>query len=374
MASIADLEQLLEQVFERSTTRLFRTKVQPVQLEHRIERAMERSRVGRGSRTEVPSSYRLRINPVDLDGLAPDADAAQALAARLADAALAFARAHAYHLTRRPSVTLVADSSLERGRIEVDVDARVASRGRSPSVPPVGRSVRDEAANGSEGPPILGAPVSGVPSLPDAREPVLPAVAAAAPDGSADPAAARQPEALAVAGSSPADGQPLSGGGEDRSPKPKDDPASAPAAQTPSAGQTPPARPTAPDQPPGGEPAAPGLRATGAQTHGFRRPSPESTRAVLRMLGADGRERSIEVDGRPLTVGRARDNGLVIEDARVSRHHGRLLARHGALVYADLDSTNGSRVNGVRVDEIALGVGDRILVGDTVLVVESLPG
>jgi hypothetical protein len=332
MASIADLEQLLEQVFERSTGRLFRTKVQAVQLEHRIERAMERSRVGRGSRTEVPSSYRLRISPADLDGLAPDADAAQALAARLADAALAFARVHAYHLTRRPSVALVADPSLERGRIEVDVDARVASRGRGSSVPPPVRSVRDEAANGSDGPPVQGARVSGAPSVPDA------------------------------------------GGGEDRSPEAMDDPGSGPAGPTTSAGQTLPSRPPAPDLPPDGEPAAPGLRASGAQTQGFRRPSPESTRAVLRMLGADGRERSIEVDGRPLTVGRARDNALVIEDARVSRHHGRLLARHGALVYADLDSTNGSRVNGVRVDEIALGVGDRILVGDTVLVVESLPG
>ncbi len=44
------------------------------------------------------------------------------------------------------------------------------------------------------------------------------------------------------------------------------------------------------------------------------------------------------------------------------------------LVYTDLGSTNGSRVNGIRVDEIALGLGDRVLVGDTVLVVETLPG
>jgi pSer/pThr/pTyr-binding forkhead associated (FHA) protein len=43
-------------------------------------------------------------------------------------------------------------------------------------------------------------------------------------------------------------------------------------------------------------------------------------------------------------------------------------------VYTDLSSTNGSRVNGVRVDEIVLGSGDRIQLGDTVLVVETLPG
>ena len=64
----------------------------------------------------------------------------------------------------------------------------------------------------------------------------------------------------------------------------------------------------------------------------------------------------------------------MLGDVRVSRHHGRLQARRGALVYADLGSTNGSRVNGIRVDEIVLGEGDRLQVGDTVLVVETLPG
>ena len=61
---------------------------------------------------------------------------------------------------------------------------------------------------------------------------------------------------------------------------------------------------------------------------------------------------------------------LVVLDARVSRHHGRIIGRRGTLVYADLGSTNGSRVNGVPVAEVVLGVGDRIEVGDTVLVVE----
>ena len=41
----------------------------------------------------------------------------------------------------------------------------------------------------------------------------------------------------------------------------------------------------------------------------------------------------------------------------MSRHHGRLIARQGALVYSDLASTNGSRVNGVEIDEVVLGRG-----------------
>jgi hypothetical protein len=121
-------------------------------------------------------------------------------------------------------------------------------------------------------------------------------------------------------------------------------------------------------------PGAGGIRGDGTQTLVFRRPAPAPTHAVLRVVGRDGAERTIEVDGTPLTLGRATDNGLVIADVRVSRHHARLQARRGTLVFTDLGSTNGSRLNGVRVDECALGMGDRLLVGDTVLVVEQLPG
>jgi pSer/pThr/pTyr-binding forkhead associated (FHA) protein len=71
-----------------------------------------------------------------------------------------------------------------------------------------------------------------------------------------------------------------------------------------------------------------------------------------------------------VTIGRATDNDLVAADGRVSRHHGRIIGRRGTLVYSDLGSTNGSRVNGVPVTEVVLGVGDRLEVGDTALVVE----
>ena len=46
--------------------------------------------------------------------------------------------------------------------------------------------------------------------------------------------------------------------------------------------------------------------------------------------------------------------------------------RRGTLVYTDLESTNGSRVNGTPIEEVVLGVGDRIEVGDTLLVVEAV--
>jgi FhaA, N-terminal domain/FHA domain len=323
MASIADIEQLLEQIFERSAARLFRTRVQVVQIERRVERAMERSRTGHGARTEVPASYRVRLHPADLADVAPTPADAQALAARLADAALAFARAHGYHLPGRPTVAVLSDASLDRGRVRIDAgtapgDADApASASRSGSGAP-GRTL----ASG----PVMPAAAPTGPAVP--VEPVRPGHAAAA---GPDNAAATGP---GYAGAADAAG---ASGGQPRELEPG------------------------------------GIRVDGDRTQVFRRPAPEAARALLRVFGRDGRETAIDVNGRPLTVGRSRDNALVIDDPRVSRHHGRLQARHGTLVYTDLGSTNGSRVNGIRVDEIALGLGDRLLVGDTVLVVETLP-
>ena len=91
----------------------------------------------------------------------------------------------------------------------------------------------------------------------------------------------------------------------------------------------------------------------------------------MRVTPPDGAEFLCEFDGSSLTIGRGPDNDLVLADGRVSRHHARVTGRRGTLVYTDLGSTNGSRVNGAPVGELVLGAGDRIELGDTVLVVEA---
>jgi pSer/pThr/pTyr-binding forkhead associated (FHA) protein len=102
----------------------------------------------------------------------------------------------------------------------------------------------------------------------------------------------------------------------------------------------------------------------------FTVPRPRAPAARLRVIDRDGAEHVQEFDGSQLTIGRAADNDLVLADSRVSRHHARIAGRRGTLVYADLGSTNGSRVNGVQVGELVLGAGDRIELGDTVIMVE----
>jgi hypothetical protein len=77
----------------------------------------------------------------------------------------------------------------------------------------------------------------------------------------------------------------------------------------------------------------------------------------------------IALDKDRLTVGRSSDNDLVVADSAVSRHHA-ILERFGDTWFVrDLNSSNGTDVNGDRViGERALRNGDELLVGRSRLV------
>jgi len=81
-----------------------------------------------------------------------------------------------------------------------------------------------------------------------------------------------------------------------------------------------------------------------------------------------------DADGHPLmfritpgsirTLGRASRAEFVVDRAMVSRLHCRLTCTEaGALVVEDLGSTNGTRVNGMRVEKVQLADGDTLGVG-----------
>lgn len=252
MPQLTAIERFFERILERPSARLFRARLQPIQLQRRIERAMEAERLTTSDRTLVPNRFVVHLNPADLDDFG---DMTGTLASELADGALSFARAHRYTLVDRPRVDLVADPTVDR------TDIRVLAR---------------FADGHDKGGPIV----------------------VAAADG------------IETAGSDP------------------------------------------------------------TMTRVYTVPRPSTPTAVLRVIDAEGNVRQVVIDNGDLTIGRATDNDLVTADGRVSRHHGRITGRRGTLVYTDLGSTNGSRVNGVGVTEVVLGVGDRLEVGDTVLIVE----
>jgi hypothetical protein len=59
-----------------------------------------------------------------------------------------------------------------------------------------------------------------------------------------------------------------------------------------------------------------------------------------------------------VSVGRALDNDVILEDPRVSRHHAQLRRRYGRYVLYDLGSSEGTRINGYPVEECVLHSGD----------------
>jgi pSer/pThr/pTyr-binding forkhead associated (FHA) protein len=73
--------------------------------------------------------------------------------------------------------------------------------------------------------------------------------------------------------------------------------------------------------------------------------------------------REIPIGKRPVTIGRAPDNDLAIDNLAVSDHHARLYAEGDRLVIEDLSSLNGTFVNDVRIERTTLRDGDTILIG-----------
>ncbi|HYT65739.1 MAG TPA: FHA domain-containing protein [Vicinamibacterales bacterium] len=70
------------------------------------------------------------------------------------------------------------------------------------------------------------------------------------------------------------------------------------------------------------------------------------------------------------TIGRAARADFILDAALVSRIHCRLTAGATELEVVDLESTNGTYVNGERTDRATLRTGDRLGVGRVELVVE----
>lgn len=92
------------------------------------------------------------------------------------------------------------------------------------------------------------------------------------------------------------------------------------------------------------------------------RQPPASTRAVL--VGAG---RRVELDASTVVLGRAKECNVVLDDPSVSRHHAEVRLEPEGHWLIDLGSTNGTEVNGQRVDRAKLDTGDVITIGQTEL-------
>ncbi|MFG0316299.1 MAG: FHA domain-containing protein [Planctomycetota bacterium JB042] len=91
----------------------------------------------------------------------------------------------------------------------------------------------------------------------------------------------------------------------------------------------------------------------------------------LTRVDADGAGQVLETDGESVVVGRKPARGLAVEHPTVSREHARLFRRDGDWNVADLNSSNGTFVNGRRVTRSELRPGDLLRLGSVELRLEG---
>ena len=89
------------------------------------------------------------------------------------------------------------------------------------------------------------------------------------------------------------------------------------------------------------------VAATGATSANAKLAEQKATKLVVTAGEKVGTE--IALSGRQLTIGRAGDSDLVVDDEFTSTHHAKLVFINGEWLVQDLDSTNGTLLDGKKV-------------------------
>jgi hypothetical protein len=132
------VERFFERLFERPAARLFQARVEPVQIQRALERAMENERVVQSRRAYAPSLFRVLLSPSDFVALPVDRNG---LRTELSEGLRQYARAHSYTLLARPRVEIEASVHVPEGDIRAFGErpvipageaARASARERAP--------------------------------------------------------------------------------------------------------------------------------------------------------------------------------------------------------------------------------------------------
>lgn len=95
------------------------------------------------------------------------------------------------------------------------------------------------------------------------------------------------------------------------------------------------------------------------------------TNVTIKVLHGSDRGKLFEDIRTPLTIGREEGNDIQLNDERVSRCHLKIQRDNDRLVLTDLDSTNGTKVNGAECQLKIMRHGDLIAVGRSLLLLGS---
>ena len=317
MGILRRIESRLERTFEGGFGRTFKSNVQPVELARKLAKEMDENRTISVSQVYVPNIYSIYLSPADRQQFATFE---ASLRTELAGYLTQHAKRQAYSLPGRIRVVIETADELELGLFGIAVSTE--EEPRFPDMPPHSERAVETPEVGALPPefladddPIVNRAVE-IPEEPAAEAPVVvPPVVPPVPPVVPVPVPA--PEPAAVSDSA------------------EDEPAAA------------------------SETALISAREARAA---------DLAREEYVLSWGGGRH---VIERRAVVLGRSRDCDIVLDDKSVSRRHAELVRHGDGFLLRDLDSTNGSSVNGKRIREAAVEPGDDIILGTVALTFEQ---
>lgn len=364
MGLFSRFEKHMENGLEGAADKMFDAPISPVQISKKAEKAMKQEKMVGAGKQYAPTLYTVLVNPQDdqrLFGYYPT------LAGETETYLAAKAQEEGLLMDGQPLVRFIVDDDLKHGKFDIIaemVSAPIIKQLRAEEMArygignsrPVGAAQNFEQDNyrrvtGAHSPAAREQAARDAQAAQAYAQPQPGAYApAAAPETMYPPAAAPRPAGHAAAP------QPY--------PVPNDydnaygaaDPYAAPAAAAPANA------PLYESAPSNGR--AHGADAAAATQFIGNAPAANAGRAVRLTNMSTNRIENLEPG--VYTMGRGADANIAVSDINASRMHAQLAAQNdGSWLITDLDSTNGTKVNGQRITSQRLQEGDRITIGLT---------
>src|SRR5690349_3744 len=117
MSALQQFEDFVERSLEGSISRLFRSPIQPVEIERRLVRVMETSQTISAGQRIVPNRYRVLLHPNDYKVVEPQRAQWES---EVATFIVGLCQERGYTLLNRPLVTITASAETPRRGIQVD--------------------------------------------------------------------------------------------------------------------------------------------------------------------------------------------------------------------------------------------------------------
>ena len=319
MGFLRRIESKLEGVFEGGIGRTFKSNVQPVELARKLAKEMDDNKVISVQTVYVPNAYTVYLAPEDREQfVAYEARLRTELAGYLTE----HARREGYSLPNRARVMIETADELDVGTFGIAAEMEETPPPAAADAPPPGVRLPQEFSGDPE-PAAPAAPVApvaaaAVAATPPPAEPVAPPAppVVPVPPVTVDPFAVEEAPAVA-----------------------------APVAAVP-------------------EPAA-------AETVVTPPPPPPAPVEQWVLVWPGG---VVPFGDTALVIGRSKDCDVPLADGNVSRRHAEIGRSADGFMLRDLDSTNGTTVNGRRIKSATVGEGDEITLGTSTLRIELRHG